>query len=198
VATASFGVNTNVFNVAVIPAMGLALATSTLVGQNIGAGNIARAERTALISAGLTFTVLTVFGALCVIFAPAIVAFFVPHDPAVIAEGARIIRISAWASGFVGLQFALPAVLRAAGEMIPAMTIGLVSQWLLQLPLAFVLSRPAILGEDGLWWSIPATNVCAATMAAAWFLKGDWKKRRLIAQTPTQIQQEQVEEQAQM
>jgi hypothetical protein len=35
-------------------------------------------------------------------------------------------------------------------------------------------------------------------MAGAWFLKGDWKKRRLVAQTPTQIQQEQVEELAQM
>jgi putative MATE family efflux protein len=198
VATASFGVNTNIFNVAVIPAMGLALATSTLVGQNIGAGNIARAEKTAHISAALTFLVLTVFGGLCVIFAPAIVAFFLPHDAAVIAKGARIIRISAWASGFVGLQFALPAVLRAAGEMIPAMTIGLVSQWLLQLPLAYILSRPSVLGEDGLWWSIPVTNICAATLAAAWFLKGDWKKRRLIAQTPIQIGQEHVEEQSQI
>jgi hypothetical protein len=45
---------------------------------------------------------------------------------------------------------------------------------------------------------MPAANIAAAGMAAAWFLKGDWKKRRLIPQTPTQIQQEQVEEQAQM
>jgi Na+-driven multidrug efflux pump len=186
------------FNVAIIPAMGLALATSTLVGQNIGAANIPRAERTAHIAAALTFLVLTVFGGLCLIFAPAIVAFFVPHDPAVIAEGARVIRTVAWSMGFLGLQFALPAVLRAAGEMIPAMTIGLVSQWLLQLPLAYVLSRPAVLGEDGLWWSMPGTNICAAMLAGAWFLKGDWKKRRLIGQAPTQIQQEQVEEQAQM
>jgi len=198
VATASFGVSANVFNVAVIPAMGLALATSTLVGQNIGAGNLKRAERTAHIAAALTFLVLTAFGALCVIFAPAIVAFFVPNDRAVIAEGARVIRIVAWATGFLGLQFALPAVLRAAGEMIPAMVIGLASQWLLQLPLAYVLSHHTALGANGLWWSMPAANIAAAGMAAAWFLKGDWKKRRLIAQTPTQIQQELVEEQAQM
>src|SRR5262249_16011085 len=149
-----------------------ALATSTLVGQNIGAGNIPRAERTAHIAAALTFLVLTAFGVLCLLFAPAIVAFFVPHERAVIDEEARVMRLRAWSRGFLGLQFALPAVLRAAGEMIPAMAIGLISQWLLQLPLAYILSRPGFVGEDGLWWSMPVANICAATLAAGWFLKG--------------------------
>ena len=91
VATASYGVGVNVFNVAIIPAMGLAMATSTLVGQNIGAGNLARAEKVARLSAIITFVVLTGFGLLCMIFAPAIVAFFVPEDPAIIAEAATFI-----------------------------------------------------------------------------------------------------------
>jgi putative MATE family efflux protein len=43
VVTASFGVGANVFNVVIIPAMGFSMATSTLVGQSIGAGNLARA-----------------------------------------------------------------------------------------------------------------------------------------------------------
>ncbi len=198
VATASFGVGANVFNFAVIPAMGLAMATSTLVGQNIGAGNIARAERVARLAAVLTFGVLTAFGVLFLVFAPAIVAFFVPEDRAVIAEGAVLIRITAWSTGFIGLQFAILAVLRAAGEMIPAMTIGLVSQWLLQLPLAYVLSRHTSLGANGLWWSMPAANVSSAVLAAGWFAKGDWKRRRLIPETKLEIGQERVEEAAQM
>lgn len=198
VATAGFGVGANVFNAAVIPAMGLALATSTLVGQNIGAGNVRRAEEVARLAMILTFAILTAFGLVCVLVAPAIVAFFVPEDRAVIAEGAVLIRIAAWSTGFIGLQFATLAVLRAAGEMIPAMTIGLISQWLLQLPLAYFLSRHTSLGANGLWWSMPAANVAAALLAAAWFAKGDWKKRRLIAHTPLQRQQEIVEEQAQM
>src|SRR5262249_40509944 len=39
VVMASYGVATNVINVIIIPAMGFSMATSTLVGQNIGAGN---------------------------------------------------------------------------------------------------------------------------------------------------------------
>lgn len=196
VVTASFGVGSNLFNVVIIPAMGFSMATSTLVGQSIGAGNIARAEKVARLAAIITFSVLTAVGLVCILIAPAIVRFFVPEDPAVIREGAAYIRIVAWSFGFIGLQFALMGVLRAAGEMIPVMTISLVSQWVLQLPLAFVLSEYAGLGVDGVWWSTPIANVATAIVASLWFARGTWKTRRLIS--PIQKEQEEVEEQAQM
>jgi len=198
VVTASFGVATNVFNVMIIPAMGFSMATSTLVGQNIGAGNIARAEKVARLSAAITFGVLTGFGIVCFLFAPAIVRFFIPEDPAVVREGAAYIRVVSWSFGFIGLQFALTGVLRAAGEMIPAMVIGLVSQWGLQIPLAFLLSQHTPLGVAGVWWSTPLTNVVTATIAVIWFARGSWKTRSLIARAPVEVQQEKVEEEAQM
>lgn len=180
VATASFGVGVNVFNVMLIPAMGFSMATSTLVGQNIGAGNVLRAAEVAKLAAVVTFAVLTGFGILCVIFAPEIVRFFVPKDPKVIAEGAVYIRIVAWSFGFIGLQFALMGVLRAAGEMVPAMLISLISQWALQIPLAYILSRHLGMGADGIWWSTPVSNVATAAIAGFWFARGTWKTRRLI------------------
>ena len=89
-----------------------------------------------------------------------------------IAQGAVFIRIVAWSFGFIGSQFALMGVLRAAGEMIPIMTINLVSQWLLQLPLAYVLAKRTSLGVDGLWWSMPVANVIIAIVAGIWFARG--------------------------
>jgi putative MATE family efflux protein len=198
VVTASFGVGVNVFNVMLIPAMGFSMATSTLVGQNMGAGNVARAAQVAKLAAVITFSVLTALGILCVIFAPAIGRFFVPEDPRVIAEGAVYIRIVAWSFGFIGLQFALTGVLRASGEMIPAMLIGLFSQWVLQIPLAYVLSRHLGMGADGIWWSTPIANVVTAAIAAVWFARGTWKTRRLIGQSPVRLQQETTELEAQM
>ncbi len=186
------------FNVVVIPAMGFSMATSTLVGQSIGAGNIARAESVARLSSVITFSVLTAFGLLCMIFAPHLVRFFVPEDAAVIRAGAEYIRIVAWSFGFIGLQFALMGVIRASGEMIPAMVIGLVSQWLLQIPLAFVLSKYTALGIDGVWWSTPIANLVTAIVSSLWFLRGSWKTRKLIGRTPVQQEQAEVEEQAQM
>ena len=198
VVMASFGVASNVFNVVIIPAMGFSMATSTLVGQSIGAGNLARAEKVAKLAATITFASLTAVGLLCIVIAPQIVRFFIPEDPRVVKEGAAYIRIVAWSFGFIGLQYALMGVLRAAGEMLPAMTISLVSQWGLQIPLAFALSQYTPLGVDGVWWSTPTANVATAIVAGIWFARGNWKTRRLIPQTPLEIEQEAVEEQAQM
>src|SRR6185437_1242433 len=67
--TASYGIGTNVLNVINIPAMGFSMATSTLVGQNIGAGNLPRAEKVARLAAIITFSALTFVGLLCFLFA---------------------------------------------------------------------------------------------------------------------------------
>jgi Na+-driven multidrug efflux pump len=199
VVTASFGIGANVVNVAVIPAMGFSLATSTLVGQNIGAGNIARAEQVARLASVITFVSLSGVGLLSFLFAPQVVAFFVPHAPQVIAEGAHLIRIVAWSFGFVGLQFALLGVLRAAGEMVPAMATSLVSQWVIQLPLAYLLATHTPLAANGLWWSMPIANIATSAIAGTLFLRGRWKTKRLVNRpTLAEQQQEQVEEHAQM
>ena len=198
IVTASFGVATNVINVALIPAMGFSMATSTLVGQNIGAGNISRAEKTARLSALVTFIALSLLGLVCSLLAAPIVRFFVPQSPQVIAEGAHLLRIVSWSFGFVGLQFALLGVLRARGEMLAAMTTSLVSQWLLSLPLAYLLSKHTALGADGLWWALPLSNIVTACIAGALFLWGPWKTRKLTGRPSLAVQQEVVEEQAQM
>ena len=180
VTTASYGVGTNVLNFVVIPAMGFSMATSTLVGQNIGAGNVHRAERVARLAAALTFTALTVVGAIAFSAANHIAAFFVPRDKQVIHEASIFIRTVSWSFGFIGLQFALMGVLRASGNMLTAMIISLVSQWCLQFPLAFVLSQHTRLHAHGLWWAFPTANVAIALISAAVFARGDWKRRQLI------------------
>jgi len=151
------------------------------VGQNIGAGNIRRAERVAMLAASLTFSALTTVGILAFAFANHIAAFFVPRDHQVIHEASVFIRTVSWSFGFIGLQFALMGVLRASGNMMTAMTISLVSQWCLQFPLAFVLSQHTRLHAHGLWWAFPAANVSIAFVSAIVFARGDWKRRRLLA-----------------
>ena len=199
VVTASFGVGSNVINVVIIPAMGFAMATSTLIGQNIGAGNIMRAEQVARLSSLLTFVSLSLAGALCFVLAEPIVAFFVPKSPDVIREGAHLIRVVSWSFGFIGLQFALLGVLRAAGEMLEAMTTTLVSQWLLQIPLAFFLSKHMGMGADGLWWSMPVANLATTAIAGTLFISGRWKTKRLAhPRTLVETEQAEVEEAAQM
>jgi putative MATE family efflux protein len=176
---AAYGVGSNVVQVVTILAMGLSMAVSTLVGQNIGAGSVQRAARTALLGNAIAFGVLSLAGILAYGFAPLLVAFFVPGDAEVIAEGARFIRIMCLAWGGIGIQLCVVATFRASGNMLNAMVIALVSQFMIQFPLAYVLSKHTPLGVDGLWWSFPVTNVLVALVSLGWFACGAWKTTRL-------------------
>jgi putative MATE family efflux protein len=176
---AAYGVGSTILQVVTIPAMGISMAVSTLVGQNIGAGNLDRAARIAFLGTALGFGVLTVAGLVAFLWAPLFVSFFIPNDADVIAEGAHFIRVMAFAWGGIGIQLCVASAFRASGNMLIAMVIAMVSQWMVQFPLAYVLAKHTGLQADGIWWSFPATNVVVAIVSICWFLTGSWKRTRL-------------------
>jgi putative MATE family efflux protein len=176
---AAYGVGSTILQFVIIPAMGLSLATSTLVGQNIGAGNVKRAEEIARLSALIAFGALSAIGVIVFTFAPALIGVFIPGDPAVIRAGSVFLRIVALTFGFMGMQLALTGVFRAAGNMVATMILALVSQWVLQFPIAYVLSKHTTLGATGIWWAFPISNVAIALITLVWFMRGDWQKASL-------------------
>lgn len=176
---AAYGVGSNILQVVTIPGMGISMAVSTLAGQNMGAGNIERAGRITLLGAGISFALLSVAGVIAFATAPWLVSFFIPKDPAVIAAGSTFLRIMCLTWGAMGVQLCVVAVFRASGNMLMAMVLAIVSQWVLQFPLAFVLSRHTVLHQSGIWWSFPVTNVAVSLIALAWFARGTWKSGRL-------------------
>ena len=179
VTLAAYGVGSSILQVVTIPAMGLSMAVSTLVGQNMGAGNIQRAARVTVLGAFAGFTILTIAGVVAFIFAEAFVAFFVPGDVEVIVRGAHFIRIMSLAWGCIGVQLCIISAFRASGNMLIAMVIALVSQWMFQFPLAYVLSKHTELQAVGLWWSFPVTNIAVSVVSICWFARGGWKKTKL-------------------
>ncbi len=191
---AAYGVGSTILQVVTIPAMGMSMAVSTLVGQNIGAGNIDRAARITRLGTLLGFAVLSLAGAVAYLFAPAIVSVFIPNDADVIAEGAQFIRIMSLAWGCIGIQLCIVSAFRASGNMLIAMVIALVSQWMIQFPLAYVLSKHTVLLAHGLWWSFPITNVLVALVSICWFARGSWKSTRLTEESrlTTKVAQEAI------
>jgi putative MATE family efflux protein len=172
---AAYGVGSSILMFITIPAMALSMAVSTLVGQNIGAGNKRRAAQATLIGALAGFAILTLVGAAAFIFASSLAAFFVPRDPQVVAEGTRFIRLMCLTWGGIGVQLCIVSAFRASGNMVAAMMVALVSQWVFQLPLAYVLSHWTELSAAGLWWSFPITNIAVAIGSACWFALGNWR-----------------------
>jgi Na+-driven multidrug efflux pump len=54
--------------------------------------------------------------------------------------------------------------------------IAMVSQWVVQFPLAYVLSKHTSLGDLGLWWSFPVVNVIVVSLPIAWYARGQMEE----------------------
>lgn len=174
---AAYGIGARILSFIIVPALGLAIATTSLVGQNIGAIKIKRAEKVAKLSSKVAFFGLTTAGLIMFVFAETLVAFFIPDDPQVIHDGAMYIKIMAPSFGLLGVQQVLNGVFNGAGFTKASMLISILSLWIIRFPLAFILAYKTSLGYMGIWWAFPISNLIAAIVAFGYFRIGYWKLR---------------------
>jgi len=187
---AAYGIGIRVLSCALVPAIGLSIATSTLVGQNIGANQLDRAERTTFISCGVSFAFLALAGVLTFISAPSLARFFIPEGGPVIDESAIFIRAISLTFGFLGVQQVLTGSLRGAGDTVAPMVLAMISLWMFRFPLAYALSAHTSLHIRGIWFAFPVSTLTSAVLAASWYKWGGWRSRRLL----DEVEQEQVRE----
>lgn len=83
---------TKIDQLVILPMQALSLAVTTFVGQNLGAGQQARAKKSVGIALGMTMGTLAVLMVPLLIFAPQLVAFFNPK-PEVVAFGTLLLRL---------------------------------------------------------------------------------------------------------
>jgi len=183
---AAYGIGMRILMFVAMPAMGLSMATSTFVGQNIGAGKIKRAERTTLLASVLIFFVLISIAIVLYPFTPDLARFFMPEGGEAIAYSAHFMRIVLFAASLMGIAMVINGTFRGAGDMRSAMVFAFVSHWLLQLPLAYVLSKYTSLGFEGIWWSYLISDCIATVLVILWYLRGGWKKKELLSNVQLQ------------
>jgi Na+-driven multidrug efflux pump len=178
-ALAAYGVGGRIITFFFVPALGLSSATATVVGQNIGAGKIERAERAIAMSGWMAFGGVTVLGALFYPFADEVCQFLVPSDAAVAELATQFAHVTAPVFGIITAQQAMAGGFRGAGQTTAAMFIAVVMQWCCQLPVSYYLAHHTTLGIAGVWWGFPVANVLALGLSIYWFTRGNWKYKRL-------------------
>ena len=98
-----------------LPMQSMALAATTFVSQNIGAGNVRRSDRGTVGALGLSLGITGVIAALLYLFAPAAVRLFSP-DSAVIEYGVLFIRTNVFFLLFNCVNHVLASALRGRGD----------------------------------------------------------------------------------
>lgn len=179
VSLAAYGIGSRILSFIIIPALGLSMATSTLVGQNIGAGKLDRAIKTTKQSIYIGFSILTLVGVVVFLLAEPLSALFIPGEPEAIASSALFIRFMALTFGFISIQMSINGTFRGAGDTFASMMLSIISLWVLQFPIAYVLSHHTALAEVGIWIAFPASNIIAAVITVLWFCRGSWKDKQI-------------------
>lgn len=169
----SLGAHSVVINMAALSFMlatGMAQGASIRVGNLLGAGLGARADRIAWLSIASGAGVMGVVGVLFVALRGQLPALYTP-DAGVIAAGAAVLPIAGLFQVFDGTQAVACGVLRAMGRPRPAAVVNALGYWVLALPLAFWLSRSAGLGLAGIWWGMAAGLAAVAVALVAWLAR---------------------------
>ena len=174
-ATAGYGVANRLLLIALIPCFGLGNAAGTLVGQNLGAGQPERAERSAWWVTAYAAGYMAVVARLLTLFAPSLIAFFDP-TPQVVAFGAECLILVAWSEVASAVGVVLARGFDGAGNTVPAMTINLVSLWVMEVPLAWAFRAGWAWGVAGVWWGRALANVANGLLFGLWFRRGKWKQ----------------------
>ncbi len=160
------------------PAWGLGAGAGVLVGQNLGAGQPQRAEKGAWLALLFAESFLVLCAVAILIKAESIIGIF-NHDPDLVRLGAVFLRI-ACASYLVScFTSILQSCLAGAGDTLPNMVISIVMIWLVQLPLAFLLSRISGLGVLGVRWALVGGWVFSALITLSYFRLGRWKHKKI-------------------
>ena len=169
------------------------MATSTMVAQNIGARQLDRAQQIAYKSSLIAFLILESAGVLVFIFAPELIGIFIDaqKEPEVIKIWTDLLRISAFTMWFMGIQFTLTGIFRAAGKTTLAMILWIISMFVVEIPLAYLLAYYTSLKVDGVWLAFALVNLIMALVCYLIYRKWDWKNTKLTQQD---IEQEEAME----
>jgi putative MATE family efflux protein len=157
-----------------LPAWGLGNAAATLVGQNLGADQAIRAERSAWRAAKYNTIFMTVAGVFIVALAPSIVGLFT-NEPEVMSYGTSCLRILGIGFPMYAIGMIITQALNGAGDTVTPTIINLICFWLLQIPLSYWLAANAGLGPNGVFIAMVISESLLTVLSVIVFRRGNWK-----------------------
>ena len=158
-----------------MPSWGMSNAAATLVGQNLGAKQPERAERSVWKTGKYNAIFMGTVSLGYLIFAKTIISWF-NATPEVVKSGALCLQIIALGYIFYAYGMVVTQAFNGAGDTRTPTKINLISFWFFQLPLAYVSALVLGWGTIGVFLAITLAEVLLAVLAMVWFKKGKWKQ----------------------
>lgn len=160
------------------PGISIGMSAGVLVGQNMGADQPEQAARSGWLATGLVEGFMIICSIVLLLWSQNIIGLF-NVEPELLQFGANFLRIAI--IGYLGMNivYVLQNSISGSGDTVPPMLITLATLWVVQLPLAFLLSRFTNKGVYGIRWAIVVGYVMGAVVYIIYFWQGRWKRKKV-------------------
>ncbi|MCD9615730.1 MATE family efflux transporter [Chryseobacterium gleum] len=173
-ALAGYIIAQRIASVATMPAWGIGNAAGVLTGQNLGAGEPERAEKTVWRAGTINMTYLVLVALFWQIAAEYVVKFFTT-EPEVARYAVQYIHVVSMAYLLLGFTMVISRALNAAGNIMQVTLLYLVMFYVIQLPLAYLLGVRFQWELRGIFTAIVSSEIVLAVLFLMIFKNGKWK-----------------------
>lgn len=173
-ALAGYTIGIRIIAFTIMPAWGMANAAATLVGQNLGALQPDRAEKSVWRSAFFNMIFLCSIAIVFFIFAEPLVMIFT-KEADVVKYGVECLRYVCLGYMFYGYGMVISQAFNGAGDTKTPTILNLLGFWAFQIPLAYCLAIVLDWGPKGVFSAIAIAESAIAVGAIFLFRKGKWK-----------------------
>jgi putative MATE family efflux protein len=175
VAAAAYAIGFIIMDIADAALWGLTGATAVMIGQNLGAGEDARAREIALKSALAIFLGVAVGAALLYPMRWNLADIFA-DDIDIIGEASLFLQIVLPSIPFFGLFQVALSTGRGSGHTLAPTLIGVFRLWGLRILLGYILAFTMGMGSFGAWLSLAISNFIGGILSLSWVKYGGWTK----------------------
>lgn len=158
-----------------LPAWGLSNAAATLVGQNLGANELERAERSVMTTMKINVIYMLFVTLVFVLIGHWVVAFFAENKD-IQAMGYEAMKIMSIGYVFYGVGMVLINAFNGAGDTWTPTYINLFGFWCFQIPLAYLLANYWEMGPKGVFIAVPVAEMLITVISFIVFKRGKWKQ----------------------
>ncbi|MDR6370017.1 putative MATE family efflux protein [Chryseobacterium bernardetii] len=173
-ALAGYIIAQRIASVATMPAWGIGNAAGVLTGQNLGAGEPERAEKTVWRAGTINMTYLVLVALFWQIAAEYVVKFFTT-EPEVARYAVQYIHVVSMAYLLLGFTMVISRALNAAGNIMQVTLLYIVMFYVIQLPLAYLLGVRFQWELRGIFTAIVSSEIVLAVLFLMIFRNGKWK-----------------------
>lgn len=161
-----------------LPLWGLSNAAATLVGQNLGAARLDRAEQAVWRTGIYSMTILAVMAVFLFAFATPIVRIFV-SDAQVVAIAALALRTFSCGNIAYAWVMVMLQAFNGSGDTVTPTFVNFFGFWVLELPLAWWLAVGLHMRQQGAFLAVVIAECAIALASLLLFRGGRWKSMRV-------------------